>query len=252
MRVSFRTFIPPLLIAIVCSAPVKAVGGYWYVGGNIGAAWDSGQGNLNQEDVANAVELTDLPSDVSPSIVSTSTGSEAWEEFDEVAWKLFGGYQFNDHLGIEALYADLGSFERSARLSGAVGLFAPAYLKEETEADGFGLALVGNLPFGSGFSAFGKAGVFSWETDTSGELGIQTGTICAIFICGPIADERSYSLDDSGTGPMLGLGMRFMDGGWGLRLEWERFNSLAHGFSSEVDMDFFTLGIEYRFGTRSD
>ena len=93
-----------------------------------------------------------------------------------------------------------------------MGLFAPAYLEEETEVDGFGLALVGSLPLGSEFSAFGKAGVFSWETDTSGELGIQTGTFCAIFICGPIADERSYSIDDSGTGPMFGLGMKFMGG----------------------------------------
>jgi OOP family OmpA-OmpF porin len=241
-----------VLLSFLFVKSVVAGDGYWYVGGSIGPGWDSGQEDLNQEDVANAVAITGLPAGITPSIVGTSTGSDAWEEFDDVGWKLYGGYQFNDYLGIEALYAELGSFERSAQLSGAVGLFAPAYLEEEAEVDGFGLALVASVPLGSSFSAFGKAGVFSWETDTSGRLGIQTGTICAIFICGPIADRQSYSVDDSGSDPMFGLGMEFAGGGWGLRLEWERFTGLAHGFDAEADMDLFTLGIQYQFGIASD
>lgn len=252
MRMSVGTFVPVLVLAAVYALPVLAGDGYWYVGGSFGTAWDSSLDDLTQEDVASAVELTGLPPEVSPSIISTSTGSDAWEEFDDVDWKLYGGYQFNDYLGLEALYADLGAFERSARLSGAVGLFAPAYLKEETDVDGFGLVIVGSLPLGPGFTAFGKAGVFSWETDTSGDLGIQTGTICAIFICGPIADQRSYFIDDSGTDPMFGLGVKFMGGGWGMRLEWERFTGLGHGFDGEADMDLFTLGIEYQFVDASD
>ena len=251
MRISARIFGPTLLLAVIYAASVSAHDGYWYVGGSLGTAWDSNQDDLNQEDVANAVALTGLPPEISPSIVSTSTGSDAWEEFDDVDWKLYGGYQFNDHLGLEALYAKLGSFKRSARLSGAVGLFAPAFQQEEAEVDGFGLALVGTLPIGSGLSAFGKVGAFSWETDTSGELGIQTGTICAIFFCGPIADERSYSINESGTDPMFGLGIKFMGVSWGLRLEWERFTGLEHGFDAEADMDFFTLGIEYNFVSAS-
>jgi len=84
VRISAGTFVPALLLAAICAAPVSAGGGYWYVGGSIGTAWDSSQDDLNQEDVANAVELTGLSPGISPSIVSTSTGSDAWEEFDDV------------------------------------------------------------------------------------------------------------------------------------------------------------------------
>lgn len=78
------------------------------------------------------------------------------------------------------------------------------------------------------------------------DLAIQTGTICAIFICAPVAREAEYSLDDSGTDPMYGLGMVISGEGWGLRFEWERFTGMGHGFGSESDMDLVTMGLEYR------
>ena len=146
------------------------------------------------------------------------------------------------------MYTDLGEFDREATLTGAVGLFSPAKLVEETEVEGYGLSLVASYPFSETFAVFARAGAFSWETDTSGDLGIQTDIICPIFFCAPIAEQGKYSLDDSGTDPMYGLGVMLGDRDWGLRLEWERFTGLAHGFDSEADMDLVTMSIEFRFG----
>jgi len=236
------------MFVAVFSATTRADNSQWYIGGSIGTAWATGLDDLTADDVAQAVEVTGLPSDITPAIISTSSSSASFDDFDDLDWKLYAGYKFNDYIGLEVLYAQLGSFEREARLSGAVGLFSPASLKEDTEVDGYGVSLVGAYPFTPEFSVFAKAGVFSWETDTSGDLGIQTGTICAIFICAPIAREKSYSIDDSGTDPMYGLGAVFSGGGWGLRIEWERFTGLGHGFDSETDMDLITLGLQYQFG----
>ncbi len=237
------------LLAAVVPAVAVADHSYWYLGGGIGAAWASGLDDLTADDVAKAVDITGLPPEVRPPIVSTDSSSPSFEDFDEVSWKLYGGYRFNRYLGIEAMYTDLGSFDREATLSGAVDWFAPAKLVEETEVTGFGLSLIASYPFSESFSVFAKAGAFSWETETSGNLNIQTDTVCVIFFCTPVAGAGKYRLDESGTEPVYGLGLMFDSGALSLRLEWERFTGLAHGFDSETDMDMVNLGIEFRFGT---
>ena len=242
-----------LLVSLLALLPAGAFAGesQWYVGGSLGVAWASTLDDITSEDVSRALEVTGLPSQSTPSIVSTSSNDSSFDDFEDIDWKLYAGYQFNDYLGIEALYADLGSFERSARLRGAVALLAPARLVEETEVEGYGLSLVASYPFSSAFSVFAKAGAFSWETDTSGDLAIQTGTVCFI-ICVPVGSEGTYSIDESGTDPVYGLGLSFSGGNLGLRLEWERFTGLGHGFDSETDMDLVTVGVEYRFGYESE
>ncbi|MEH6592647.1 MAG: outer membrane beta-barrel protein [Halioglobus sp.] len=237
------------IVSIAFSSVTAADNSHWYIGGSIGSAWASGLDDLTADDVEQAAEATGLPPELAPSIVSTSSSSASFDDFDDLGWKLYGGYQFNKYIGLEAMYSELGSFGREARLTGAVGLFSPAKLVEETEVEGYGLSLVASYPFSPSFSAFAKAGAFSWETDTKGDLGIQTGTVCAIFICAPVARVNKYSLDDSGIDPMYGLGMVYLLKGWGVRLEWERFTGLGHGFESETDMDLITMGVEYRFGS---
>jgi OmpA-OmpF porin, OOP family len=238
-------------LVVLCSTAAVADNSYWYVGGSIGTAWASDLDDLTDDDVSQAVAKTGLPPSVAPGIVSTDKSSASFDDWDDLDWKLYGGYQFNKYIGLEAMYVDLGEFERSARLQGAVALLVPARMVEETEVQGYGLSLVASYPFSEGLAVFAKAGVLSWETDTSGDLGIQTGSICVVFFCAPIADEPRYSLDDSGTDPMYGLGLTFYGQSWGVRFEWERFTGMAHGFDSETDMDLATVGFEYRFGAEN-
>ena len=200
------------VVAAIASATTVADDSYWYFGGSIGAAWASDLEDLTAADVAQAVEITGLPPEVTPPIVSTDQSSASFEDFDEAGWKLYGGYQFNRYVGVEAMYTDLASFDREARLSGAVGLFSPAELVEETEVTGFGLSLLVKYPLSDSFSVFAKAGAFRWETDTSGDLNIQTDTVCAVFICAPVARRGEYRLDESGTDPAYGLGLMFDTG----------------------------------------
>lgn len=62
---------------------------------------------------------------------------------DSSAWKLFGGYQFNDMFGLEGNYTNFGE-----------------------DVTGLGLAGVAAMPVGEQLEVFGKAGVMKW-TDES-------------------------------------------------------------------------------------
>jgi OmpA-OmpF porin, OOP family len=232
------------VIILAFSPAAAADNPYWYLGGSIGSTSTAGLDDLTADELAQVAEASGVPPEIIPSIVSTSDDTE------ELGWKLYGGYQFNRYIGLEALYTDLGSFSREARLEGAVALFTPARLIEETEVEGYGLSVVASYPFSPAFSGFAKVGAFSWEADSKGDLAIQTGSLCVIIVCAPVTDVGKYSGDDSGTDPMYGLGMVYLIKGWGVRLEWERYTGLGHGFesASETDLDLLSLGIEYRFG----
>ena len=62
---------------------------------------------------------------------------------DDGAWKLFGGYQFNDMFGLEGNYTSFGE-----------------------DVTGMALAGVAAMPVGEQLEVFGKAGVMKW-TDES-------------------------------------------------------------------------------------
>lgn len=71
----------------------------------------------------------------------------------ENAYKLVGGYRFNDFFGVEAAYFDLGKLNYSANLM-------PSATQSGTaNVDGFGLDLVGTLPLQNDFSLIFRAGI---------------------------------------------------------------------------------------------
>lgn len=80
------------------------------------------------------------------------------------AWKLFGGYNFSNTLGVELGYHDLGSFTASSPTFAANG-----------NVTGIELSGVGRLPINQQFSLFGKIGGFRWDRDVS-LTGVGTGS----------------------------------------------------------------------------
>jgi OOP family OmpA-OmpF porin len=72
----------------------------------------------------------------------------------DLGFKLFGGYRFTDHFGVELGYADFG--EQSAR-DGEAQL--------TTEIAGWTAEAVGLAPVGERFEVFGKLGLIFAETD---------------------------------------------------------------------------------------
>jgi OOP family OmpA-OmpF porin len=139
------------------------------------------------------------------------------------AFKLFGGYQFNQNFALEAALVDLGDvsysgFFTSPSLTGPVS-------GGRVQNSGLNLSAVGVVPLGQRFVLFGKVGMFLWYSE-------------ATDVTGGLA---TYSEDDGadlslGLGASVAIGQRVS-----LRAEWERFDM------SNVDVDLVTVGLAYRF-----
>lgn len=85
--------------------------------------------------------------------------------FDEsdTAFKVFGGYTFNDYFALEAAYFDGGAPKMS---SGGASV--------DAELTGLMAAAVGRLPLGESFSVFGKLGFTSYDFKVNGRVDGQT------------------------------------------------------------------------------
>lgn len=137
---------------------------------------------------------------------------------DDSGFKIYGGYQFNPHFGLEITYVDLGN----ARYSGN---FGPATVTGGSlETTGANFSAVGTIPLNPAFSLFGKLGFFVWEQkarDTTNGL--------------------PFSGKDDGADLSLGLGANInLTRNVSLRVEWERFEA----FDS---IDFLSAGVLFRF-----
>jgi len=72
---------------------------------------------------------------------------------DGTSFRVSGGYEFNDHFGVEASYIDLGTFKDSFDINGQT-------IPVSANADGFSFAAVGRLPLGEQFSAKARVGFY--------------------------------------------------------------------------------------------
>ena len=84
-------------------------------------------------------------------------------DFDEsdTAFKLFGGYRFNDYFSIELAYFDGGTAEEDR-------LDVPANL--EIESTGVNVSAMVTAPFGENFSLFGKLGYASLDFEVAANV----------------------------------------------------------------------------------
>ena len=93
----------------------------------------------------------------------TSALPQAGSDKHGQAAKLFGGYRFNENLGIEAGYAALGSFSESVTIGGAS-------VKQDGKAHSiFGVA-TGRLPLGESFAVHGRLGLSSGKVSGTNVL----------------------------------------------------------------------------------
>ena len=135
---------------------------------------------------------------------------------DASAYRLFGGWQFGDLLGIEGGYHNFGDFTESLEIGGI-----PA--RAEFRADGWTLGGTLGLPLNGRASLFGRAGVFFWDADVA-------------------LDGFSVSVpgDDN---PYYGGGARVdITPNLALIGDWTRYEL------DSVDSDVISIGFQYRFG----
>ena len=79
------------------------------------------------------------------------------------AVKVFGGYRFDENLGIEAGYAALGSFSESVTAGGAS-------VRQDCKARSIFGAATGRLPLGESFALLGRLGLSSGKVSGTNVL----------------------------------------------------------------------------------
>jgi OOP family OmpA-OmpF porin len=172
------------------------------------------QASAQQFFIGGSIGQSDVDDEITTGLIDSGT-----VDGKDTAWKIFGGYMFNRHFGIEAAYINAGEVSYSGTFSG----FAVTGGKVELTA--FNVAVLGNLPINEQFSVFGKVGLFSWEAEASD----TTGGI-------------PFSGSDDGTDISFGVGVGYnFTPNFGVRAEYELFQT------DDADVSLISIGMVWKF-----
>jgi OOP family OmpA-OmpF porin len=164
--------------------------------------------------VGASIGQSDVDEDITAGLITSGS-----VDSKDNAFKVFGGYMFNRHFGVEGAYVDLGAVSYSGSFGSA------AVSGGKVEMTGFNVAALGSYPVTEAFSVFGKIGLFIWEAEASD----TTGGV-------------PFSEKTDGTDISFGLGLNYQfTRNLGVRAEWERFKL------DEADADLISVGIVWRF-----
>ncbi|MDD5176384.1 MAG: OmpA family protein [Sterolibacterium sp.] len=150
----------------------------------------------------------------------------------DTGYKLFGGYQFNRNIALEAGYFDLGRFGFTATT------LPPGTLTGNIKLRGLNLDLVGTLPITEKFSVLGRIGLnYAQTRDTF----VGTGLVNPL---NPSPNKRETNLK-------VGMGMQYaFTESLAMRLEAERYR-INDAVGRKGDIDLVSLGLIYRFGAKT-
>jgi len=152
--------------------------------------------------------------------------------FDGTAssWKLYGGFEFNDHFGMEIRYGATDRIEQPfSGTDSSLGDFSSTF---STDFKTTSIVAMGVLPKDWG-ALIGGIGYFT--ADQGADLALTAEC------CGAIS--ASTSVDDDGLMALLGVEWRFgrFGTGVGIRLEYEWMDVTGAGAST------LGVGVSYRF-----
>lgn len=153
-----------------------------------------------------------------------SAGFVGAKDEHSTAWKLFGGYQLNQHFALEGGYVDLG---KASVHGGPPGI--PPFGTLDSQA--WQGSVVGSLPINQQFALTGKLGIARTNTDVFSNIG---GT--------------PFAATDKNTAATYGLGARYdLTKTVALRGEWERFRIGTTGLGGKSDVNMFSLNAIMKF-----
>lgn len=186
---------------------------YFYVGGGIG----QGRAEINDDRVTRPLFGTGL------------TATNITRDNHDTAYKLFGGYQFNQNFGLEGGYFNLGKFGYSAK-TGPLGTF-----NGQVKIQGFNLDLVGTLPVTERFSVFARAGAQAAKTGDT----YSGSTPISGFNPSPSKREVNYK---AGVGLQYEVAPSFL-----VRAEAERYR-ISDNVGKKGNADMVSLSLVFPFG----
>jgi len=145
----------------------------------------------------------------------------------DTAYKIFGGYMFNDYIGVELGYVDMGTV--SERFSFDGGEFSgPIDAAITADITGFTAHVVGQVPVGP-VDLFAKAGLISYEAKGRATVSYFSTT-------------ESERFKDTGEDFAYGVGAKWNLGNFAIRAEYEMFD-----ISDVDDLDMISIGVQFTF-----
>jgi OOP family OmpA-OmpF porin len=147
----------------------------------------------------------------------------------DVAYKLFGGYQFNRYFGVEAGYFNLGKFGFTANTQPA------GTLEGQIKLQGLNLDLVGTLPLSERWSAIARIGAQAARArDTFSGTG-------AVGVLDPNPSQTEVNVK-------LGAGLQYaFSPGFMMRAEAERYR-INDAVGNRGDVDVYSVSLVFPFG----
>jgi len=203
----------------------------WYAGASIGESKTS----------------DDLVSNRESTIVNGSAVSSSFDSKD-TAVRIFGGYHFTPWLSLEANYSDLGKTALKTTTATSDGGGLGTY-HQSRSVSGWGAGLVLSAPLWQRGSVFAR--VSAQQARTEADVNLEGNLV---FTDGD-PNDRHRSNTSTETIAAYAVGAEWMfNPALGVRLEWERWPKVgkafavgASGSTGEADMDFYSLGLLYRF-----
>lgn len=184
-------------------------------------------GNIGQAEADKPGFIKDLDAEAAAFADDFGLGfRSSWDDKD-TAFKIGAGIQLNQHIAVEFQYIDLGTPEYKASITDGVDTMS---LKMTGKTDGYGMNLVGSLPFDR-FKLFGKVGYHKLETEAS--LKVTDGGFSM-----KESDSEKEWVTSYGIGASYAFTPQVE-----LAAEIERYQDVA----DEYDVDFASIGLRYNF-----
>jgi OOP family OmpA-OmpF porin len=182
---NYRQIAALAVSTLLLASPISASAGEFYIGASIG--------NATLSEDFDGLNIDD----------------------NSTAFRLVGGWNFNDYFSLEAGYHDFGDFEQTFDTPDGP-------VTARLGADGFLFGAIGHIPLSERFTLSGRAGMFFWN-----------GTA-------EINDVSQASPEDNnlflGAGVMFDVTDRFK-----LTTDWTRYEL------EDVNSSVFSVGFQYRF-----
>ncbi|WP_024327281.1 glycine-rich domain-containing protein [Thioalkalivibrio sp. AKL19] len=182
----------------------------WYVGGQLGYARTGG---VSSASVTDDMERAGI------------AGSARVSDRTRGAWRLFGGYHFTEHFGLEGGYTDLG--EITTRFRDVDAGLEVDDLEGIRPTSGRGLELVGTARWAvhERIDVFARAGVWHWQARYNLRVGSERERHTVYGTSGVIGAGASWHWNER----------------WSSRLSVDRYRS------DGSDHDFFGIGLVRRY-----
>lgn len=201
------------LIAATCVPALAQNAGRFYGGVGIG----QGQSKIDEASIKSALIRAD------------ATSTSITHDQRSGVYKLFGGFQFTRHIGLEAGYFNLGEFGFQSTTT------PPGTLDGQINIDGINVDLVGALPLTDYFSVLGRIGVHNAR---SRDNFTSTGAL-TVTNPNPEIREKNYKAG-------LGFALK-LNSSVALRGEVERYR-INDALGNKGDIDVATISLVFPFG----